>query len=197
MRVPLLALSSAAALFTPQPRCCQSSKESYPPTSNPLLLVSPQTWAFQITTTAGVPPLLVLRRWSPPAWHLRARTALLLSLDAAQVLPDPKNVLSPLFFAGRAMSMDYWHISFIPHSGDIATSTRSLGMERMRLGCSVAGSPGTNCLHGEVRKGSFQCVCLYLTPMSIDECSSPPGTAEKQWYFRGGTRKEVQYMERK
>lgn len=33
------------------------------------------------------------------AWHLRAHTALLLSLDAAQVLPDPKNKGStPLYF---------------------------------------------------------------------------------------------------
>lgn len=57
-------------------------------------------------------------------------------------------------------------------------------------GCGVAGSPGTSSLRGEVRKGSFQGVCLDLTPISTDECSSPPGTVEKQWYFTWRTRED-------
>lgn len=147
----------------------------------PLLVVSPYTWAFQITTAACVPPLLFLRRWSPPAAQP----------GCCSSTPWPQKCLLPFsFFAVRAMSMDYWHVSFIPHSGGIAKSTRCLGTAQTQLRCSVAGSPGTSCLHGEVKKGSSQFVCLYLTPISTDECSSPPGTAEKQWYFRGGSRED-------
>lgn len=132
------------------------------------------------------------RRRSPPgwslpwedepraAWDLGAHTALLPSLGVARVLPDPKNALSPLFFASRAMSMDYWHISFIPHSEGIATSTKVSGDEAAAARALCRGEPRDKLLTWRREKRLVSVICPYLTPTSKDRCSSPPGSAKKQ-----------------
>lgn len=112
--------------------------------------------SWTATTSAHVQHM----KWSLPGWSLPFHQHCCQTTCCCSPPCPPPNAFSPLYFACRANSMDYWHVSFTLHRRGTAMSTESLGMKQPQLRRCVAEPPGTSCLH-EGRKGSFQLpICI-------------------------------------